>query len=145
MTHSSDIETRNEEISVLRVGSQPSTTGAATNSIGTVRVDQRFQRTAPARIGGGFVNFEPSARTAWHAHPVSQTLIVTRGVGLVQAWDGAVQELRPSDGVWIPPGVQHWHGAAPTNAMTHIALSEALGGKTVEWMEQVSDEQYRGL
>jgi quercetin dioxygenase-like cupin family protein len=108
-----------------------------------VRVDSRFQGTAPARIGGGIVTFEPGARTAWHTHPLGQTLIVTAGVGLVQEWDGPVQEIRPGDIVWIPPGVKHWHGATTTNGMSHIAVSEALDGKSVAWMEQVSEDQYR--
>jgi quercetin dioxygenase-like cupin family protein len=96
-----------------------------------------------ARISGGIVTFESGARTAWHTHPLGQTLSVTAGVGLVQEWDGAVQEIRPGDIVWIPPGVKHWHGATGTNGVSHIAFSEALDGKTVTWMEQVSEEQYR--
>jgi quercetin dioxygenase-like cupin family protein len=99
--------------------------------------------TAPARISGGIVTFESGARTAWHTHPLGQTLIVTAGVGLVQEWDGAVQEIRPGDIVWIPPGVKHWHGATAINGMSHIAFSEALDGKTVALMEQASEEQYR--
>jgi quercetin dioxygenase-like cupin family protein len=94
-------------------------------------------------VGGGIVTFEPSARTAWHTHPLGQTLIVTAGVGLVQSQGGPAQEIRPGDVVWIPPGVKHWHGAAATTGMSHIAFSEALDGQSVEWMEQVSDEQYR--
>lgn len=133
----------NPTITVTRPGSQPSTVGPASNFIGSVRVDSRFQGAAPARISGGTVTFAPAARTAWHAHPLGQTLIVTAGVGLVQMWDGPIQEIRPGDIVWIPPGVKHWHGATATNGMSHIAFSEALDGKTVEWMEQVSDEQYR--
>lgn len=130
-------------ITITRPGSQPSSTGPATNFTGSVRVDSRFQGTAPARIGGGIVTFEPGARTAWHTHPLGQTLIVTAGTGLVRAWDGPAQEIRPGDIVWIPPGVKHWHGATATNGMSHIAFSESLDGKSVEWMEQVSDEQYR--
>lgn len=133
----------NPVITVTRPGSQPSTVGPAANFTGAVQVDSRFQGTAPARIGGGIVTFEPAARTAWHSHPLGQTLIVTAGVGLVQAWDGPIQEIRPGDIVWIPPGVKHWHGATPTNGMSHIAFSESLDGKSVEWMEQVTDEQYR--
>lgn len=132
-----------QAITVARPGSQPSSVGPASNFTGSVRVDSRFQASAPARIGGGTVTFEPGARTAWHTHPLGQTLIVTAGVGLVQAWDGPVQEIRPGDVVSIPPGVKHWHGATSTNGMTHIALTEALDGKTVDWMEQVSDAQYR--
>ena len=133
----------NQMITVTRPGSQPSSVGPAANFVGSVRVDSRFQGTPPARISGGTVTFEPAARTAWHTHPLGQTLIVTAGVGLVQEWDGPIQEIRPGDIVWIPPGVKHWHGATATNGMSHVAISEALDGKTVEWMEQVSDEQYR--
>jgi len=131
-----------QAITVTRAGSQPSATGAAENFTGAVRVDSRFKGSGEARISGGTVTFEPGARTAWHTHPLGQTLIVTAGVGRVQHWDGPVQEIRPGDTVWIPPGVKHWHGASATVGMSHIAFSEALDGKTVEWMEQVSDEQY---
>jgi quercetin dioxygenase-like cupin family protein len=117
----------NSEIVVTRVGSQPSSAGSSENFAGSVRVDSRFKGSDPARISGGTVTFEPGARTAWHTHPLGQTLIVTQG---------------PGDTVWIPPGVKHWHGASATVGMSHIAFSEALDGKTVEWMEQVSDEQY---
>jgi quercetin dioxygenase-like cupin family protein len=130
-------------ITVTRPGSQPSAAGSSDNFTGSVRVDSRFQGTAPARISGATVTFEPGARTAWHIHPLGQTLIVTAGARLVQEWDGPVQEIRPGDIVWIPPGVKHWHGATVTNGMSHIAFSEALDGKTVAWMEQVSEEQYR--
>lgn len=133
----------NPGITVTRPGSQPSTVGPAENFTGAVQVDSRFQGTAPARIGGGIVTFAAGARTAWHSHPLGQTLIVTAGVGLVQVWDGPIQEIRPGDIVWIPPSVEHWHGATPTNGMSHIAFSESLDGKSVEWMEQVTDEQYR--
>jgi len=133
----------NQMITVTRPGSQPSAAGPAENFTGSVRVDSRFQGTAPARIGGGIVTFEPGARTAWHSHPLGQTLIVTAGVGLVQEWDGPVQDIRPGDIVWIPPGVKHWHGATSANGMSRIAVSEALDGKAVEWMEQVTEEQYR--
>jgi quercetin dioxygenase-like cupin family protein len=102
-----------------------------------------FQAPDPARARGASVTFEPGARTAWHTHPLGQTLIVTSGVGWVQAWGGAVAEICPGDVVWFPPGEKHWHGATPTTAMTHIALQEALDGKVVDWMEQVSGEQYR--
>ncbi|WP_439496439.1 (R)-mandelonitrile lyase [Bosea sp. (in: a-proteobacteria)] len=132
-----------QEVVVQRAGSQKTSMGGAQNFTGTVRVDGRFQGSAPARVSGGTVTFEPGARTAWHTHPLGQTLIVTAGVGLVQHWDGAVQEIRPGDTVWIPPGVKHWHGAAPTTGMTHVAISEAQDGKTVDWLEHVSDEQYR--
>jgi quercetin dioxygenase-like cupin family protein len=132
-----------QAITVMHAGSQPSTVGGADNFTGTVRVDSRFKGTGPARISGGTVTFEPGARTAWHTHPLGQTLIVTHGVGLVRHWDGDVQEIRPGDTVWIPPGVKHWHGAAPTSGMTHIGISEQLDGKSVDWLEKVSDEQYR--
>jgi quercetin dioxygenase-like cupin family protein len=132
-----------QDIVVQRAGSQAPSIGAAQNFTGAVRVEGRFQGSAPARVSGGTVTFEPGARTAWHTHPLGQTLIVTAGVGLVQRWGGAIQEIRPGDVVWIPPGVKHWHGAAATTGMTHVAIAEALDGKTVEWMEHVSDEQYR--
>jgi quercetin dioxygenase-like cupin family protein len=130
-------------ITVTRPGSQPSTIGPAENFTGSIRVDSRFKGSGEARISGATVTFEPGARTAWHTHPLGQTLIVTAGVGLVREWGGLVQEMRPGDIVWIPPGVKHWHGASPTVGMSHIALSEALDGITVVWMEQVSDAQYR--
>jgi len=129
-------------ITVMRAGSQPSSAGPADNFTGSVRVDSRFQREAPARIVGGIVTFEPGARTAWHTHPLGQTLIVTAGVGLVRNWGGPVQKIRPGDVVWIPPGVKHWHGATPTEGMTHVAIAEALEGKAVVWMERVSDADY---
>ncbi len=132
-----------QAITVTRAGSQPSTSGAAENFTGSVRVDARFKGSGEARISGGTVTFEPGARTAWHSHPLGQTLIVTAGVGRVQHWDGPAQEIRPGDIVWIPPGVKHWHGASATIGMSHIAIAEAPDGKAVEWMEQVSAEQYR--
>jgi quercetin dioxygenase-like cupin family protein len=132
-----------QAISVTRVGTQPSAKGPAENFTGTVRVDSRFQGSAPARVGGGIVTFEPGAHTAWHTHPLGQTLIVTDGAGLVQHWDDPVQEIKPGDVVWIPPGVKHWHGATPTTGMSHIAIAEALDGKAVDWLEKVTDEQYR--
>jgi quercetin dioxygenase-like cupin family protein len=131
-----------QTIMVMRAGSQPSAAGPAENFTGSVRVDSRFKGTGLSRISGATVTFEPGARTAWHTHPLGQTLIVTQGVGLVQRWEGPVQEIRPGDTVWIPPGVKHWHGAGATVGMSHIAFSEALDGKTVAWMEKVSDEQY---
>lgn len=130
-------------IAVARVGSQPSSVGPEQNFTGSVRVDSRFHAAAPARVGGGIVTFEPSARTAWHSHPLGQTLIVTAGVGLVQQWDEPVQEIRPGDVVRIPPGAKHWHGASPTVGMSHVAIAEALDGKSTDWMEKVSDAQYR--
>lgn len=131
-------------VKVTRVGSQPSIKGPAETFTGAVRIDSLFQAASPARLGGAFVTFEPGARTAWHTHPLGQTLIVTAGAGLVQHRGGAVQEIRPGDIVWIPPGVKHWHGAAASTAMTHIAIAEALDGKVVDWMEKVSDEQFGG-
>ncbi len=127
---------------IKRNGSQPSAKGPAEYFTGTVRIDQPFQRTDPARVNGAVVTFEPGARTAWHTHPLGQTLIVTFGAGWTQREGEAIQEIGPGDVVLIPPGVKHWHGATPTTAMTHIAIHEALDGKTVDWMEQVSDEEY---
>lgn len=129
-------------IVVTQAGSKPSAAGPAEYFTGSVRVDSPFKGSDPARISGATVTFEPSARTAWHTHPLGQTLIVTAGVGLVQEWGGSIQEIRPGDIVWIPPTVKHWHGASPKVGMSHIAFSEALDGKTVEWREKVSDEQY---
>ncbi len=131
-----------EQISVLHAGSQPSSAGAPETFTGTVRVTSRFKGTGPARIGGGIVSFDPGARTAWHSHPLGQTLFVTTGIGLVQHWGGDAQEIKPGDIVWIPPGVKHWHGAAPDVGMSHLAFSEALDGKAVDWMEHVAADQY---
>jgi quercetin dioxygenase-like cupin family protein len=128
---------------IKRGGSQPSSKGPAEWFTGTVRIDSPFKRTDPARVSGAFVTFEPGARTAWHTHPLGQTLIVTAGGGRVQRWGGPIEEIRPGDVIWFPPGEKHWHGAAPKTAMTHIAIQEALDGKVVEWMEKVSDEQYQ--
>ena len=128
---------------ITRSGSQPSRNGSPENFIGIVRVDSPFRASDPARVGGAFVTFEPGARTAWHTHPLGQTLIVTAGHGWVQSKGGPKEEIRPGDIVWIPPGAKHWHGATANLSMTHIAISEALDGKTVDWMEQVSDEQYQ--
>lgn len=132
----------NSEVVITRTGSQPSAAGPAENFTGSVRVDDRFKGSGLARISGATVTFEPGARTAWHTHPLGQTLIVTAGVGLVQHEGGSIQEIRPGDIAWIPPGVKHWHGASPTVGMSHIAFSEALDGKSVDWMEKVSDDQY---
>ncbi|PYS76738.1 MAG: cupin domain-containing protein [Acidobacteria bacterium] len=128
---------------VKRIGSQPSAKGPEEYFTGSVRIDSPFQGSAPARAGGAIVTFEPGARTAWHRHPLGQTLIVTSGCGWVQSENGPKVEIRPGDVVWCPPGEKHWHGATPTTAMTHIAIVEQLDGKTVEWMEKVSDEQYQ--
>jgi len=132
----------NQEVAVQRASAQKPTDGPAQNFTGKVSVTGRFQGTAPARVGGGAVSFEAGARTAWHTHPLGQTLIVTHGVGRVQHWGGEIQEIGPGDTVWIPPGVKHWHGGSPASGMTHIAISESLDGKTVDWMEHVSDQQY---
>jgi quercetin dioxygenase-like cupin family protein len=129
---------------ITRSGSQPYGKGSTESFTGTVRVDPLFKPNAPARAAGNSVTFEPGARTAWHTHPLGQTLIVTAGCGRVQRWDGPIEEIRPGDVVWFSPGEKHWHGAAPTTAMTHIAIQEQLDGKSVDWMEKVSDEQYGG-
>ena len=138
-------ETRAQETPMLTItpnGSQPSAQGPADWFTGTVRVDAPFKGTDAARVSGATVTFEPGARTAWHTHPLGQTLIVTTGAGLVQEWGQPVRAIRPGDTVWIAPGVKHWHGATPTTAMTHIAIAEVLDGKVVDWLEQVSDGQY---
>jgi quercetin dioxygenase-like cupin family protein len=127
---------------IKKCGSQPSSKGPADWFSGTVRIDPLFQTNASARAAGNYVTFEPAARTAWHTHPLGQTLIVTAGCGRAQRWGGPIEQIRPGDVVWIPPGEKHWHGAAPTTAMTHIAVQEPLDGKVVEWLEHVSDEQY---
>jgi quercetin dioxygenase-like cupin family protein len=132
-----------QAIRITRSGSQPSRQGPAETFTGSVRIDPLFDRNAPSRASGGRVTFEPGARTAWHTHPLGQTLIVTAGSGWVRPWGGPIQEIREGDVVWIPPGQKHWHGATATTGMTHIAIQEYLDGKNVEWMEKVSDEQYR--
>ncbi|HSY44294.1 MAG TPA: cupin domain-containing protein [Candidatus Acidoferrum sp.] len=128
---------------IKRAGSQPSNEGPADWFTGTVRIDPLFQAAAPARVAGASVTFEPDARTAWHTHPLGQTLIVIAGCGRAQCEGGPIEEIRPGDVIWFPPGVKHWHGASPTTAMTHIAIQENLDGKVVDWMEKVSDEQHR--
>jgi quercetin dioxygenase-like cupin family protein len=132
-----------QAMDVKRSGSQPSGKGPAEYFTGSVRVDPLFQAPDPARVVGASVTFEPGARTAWHTHPLGQTLIVTSGCGRAQREGGPIEEIRPGDVVWFAPGEKHWHGAAPTTAMTHIAIQERLDTKTVDWMEKVSDEQYR--
>jgi quercetin dioxygenase-like cupin family protein len=127
---------------IKRVGSQPSGKGPEAWFTGTVRVDPLFSAPEPARAGGALVTFEPGARTAWHTHPLGQTLIVTAGLGRVQREGGPIEEIRPGDVVWFPPGEKHWHGAGPTTAMSHIAIQEALNGSPVDWLEKVSDGQY---
>lgn len=129
---------------IKRSGSQPSGKGPADWFTGTVRIDPLFQASAPARVVGASVTFEPGARTAWHTHPLGQTLIVTAGCGLAQRFGGPIEQIRPWDVIWFSPGEKHWHGATATTAMTHIAIQEQLDGKAVEWMEKVSDEQYGG-
>ncbi|HUZ46988.1 MAG TPA: cupin domain-containing protein [Terriglobia bacterium] len=128
---------------IKRNGSQPSAKAPAEWFTGTVWVDRLFEAPDPARVHGVSVTFEPGARTAWHTHPLGQTLIVTAGCGWVQRWEGPVEEVRPGDVVSIHPGEKHWHGASPTAVMTHLAIHEGLNGKVVDWMEPVSDEQYR--
>ena len=128
---------------IKRSGSQSSGKGPAEYFTGSVRIDPLFKASDPSRASGGLVTFEPGVRTAWHIHPLGQTLIVTANCGLVQRWGGMIEEIRPGDVVSIPPGEKHWHGATATTAMTHIAIQENLEGKAVEWMEKVSDEQYR--
>ena len=128
---------------IKRSGSQASNKGPADWFTGTVRIDPLFQAAQPARVAGASVTFEPSARTAWHTHPLGQTLIVTAGAGLAQKWGGPIEEIRPGDVVWFAPDEKHWHGASPATAMTHIAIQEALEGKVVEWLEHVSDDQYQ--
>ncbi|HEU4390608.1 MAG TPA: carboxymuconolactone decarboxylase family protein [Blastocatellia bacterium] len=131
-----------QAIRITRRGSQPSRQGPAENFTGSVRVDPLFQANAPARTSGSLVTFEAGARTAWHTHPLGQVLIVTAGTGRVQRWGDPVDEIRQGDVVWIPPGQKHWHGAAPNSSLAHIAIVERLDGKSVEWMEKVSDAQY---
>jgi quercetin dioxygenase-like cupin family protein len=128
---------------IRRVGSEPSGKGPADWFTGTVRIDKLFSAPDPARVGGALVTFEPGARTAWHTHPLGQTLIVTSGFGWAQREGGPVEDIRPGDVVWFPPGEKHWHGAAPTTAMSHIAIQERLNDRVVDWLEQVSDADYR--
>lgn len=132
-----------QTLEVRKNGSQPSTTGPAATFTGTVIVQPLFQPTAATRAAGALVNFTPGARSAWHSHPAGQTLVVTAGTGWVQAWGEAKQEIKPGDVIWTPPGVKHWHGAAETSPMSHMAIQEQVEGKAVTWMEHVSDEQYR--
>jgi quercetin dioxygenase-like cupin family protein len=128
---------------IISNGSLPSRKGPAEYFTGTVRIDAPFQATEPARVGGATVTFEPGARTAWHTHPLGQTLIVTHGQGWIQCEGEAIQVMNTGDIVWIPENVKHWHGATPDNAMTHIAIAESLNGSPVDWLEQVSDRQYQ--
>jgi quercetin dioxygenase-like cupin family protein len=128
---------------IKRVGSQPSAKGPSDWFTGTVQIDPLFQAPDPARIQGASVTFEPGARTAWHTHPLGQTLIVTAGCGWAPRWGGPIEEIQPGDVGWFAPGEKHWHGATPSTAMSRIAIQEKKDGKVVDWMEQVSDEQYR--
>jgi len=134
---------RRHAMEIKRSGSQPSGKGPAEWFTGTVRIDPLFSPPDPARVAGASVTFEPGARTAWHTHPLGQTLVVTAGCGWAQRDGGPIEEIRPGDVVWFSPGEKHWHGAAPTTAMTHIAIQEKLDGKAVDWLEKVADEQYR--
>jgi len=127
---------------ITRIGTKPSTKGPADWFTGNVRIDQPFQGAEPARVAGAHVTFEPGARTAWHTHPLGQTLIVTAGCGRAQREGGPVEQIRPGDIVWFAPNEKHWHGAAPTTGMSHIAIQEKLDGKVVDWLEHVTDEQY---
>ena len=129
-------------MNITRNGSSPSVKGSADYFTGTVRIDAPFKGADPARVSGAVVTFEPGARTAWHTHPLGQTLIVTAGLGLVQREGGTIEEIGPGDSVWFAPGEKHWHGASPTTAMTHIAIAEGVDGKVVDWLEKVSDAQY---
>ena len=131
-----------QTINITRRGSQQSSKASAQNFTGSVRIEPVFDAYDPSRATGGRVTFEPGARTAWHTHPLGQTLIVTAGTGWIQQWGGPIEEIREGDVVWIPPGIKHWHGATPTTAMTHIAIQEVLNGRNVERMEKLSDEQY---
>jgi quercetin dioxygenase-like cupin family protein len=128
---------------ITKIGSRPSVKGPEDWFTGTVRIDMPFQAEEPARVGGATVTFEPGARTAWHTHPLGQTLFVVSGLGWAQREGGPVEEIRPGDIVWFQPGEKHWHGASPTTAMTHIAVAEKLDGKSVDWMEKVTEQEYQ--
>src|SRR5678809_1433567 len=143
MFHGRQTTNKESHMEIKRVGSQPSAKGPADWFTGTVRIDPLFQPNSPARAAAAIVTFEPGARTAWHTHPLGQTLIVTAGVGWAQRDGGPIEEIHPGDVVWFAPDEKHWHGATPTTSITHVAIQEALAGRVVEWMEQVTDEQYR--
>jgi quercetin dioxygenase-like cupin family protein len=142
-TANTTTQERNGMMQIMRAGSHPSSKGSADWFTGTVRIDPVFPIHEPSRVSAGSVTFEPGARTAWHTHPLGQTLIITSGLGWVQREGGPIEEVRPGDVVWFPPGLKHWHGASPTTAMTHTAIQETVNGKNVDWMEKVSDAQYR--
>jgi len=129
---------------IHRNGSQPSRPGPPTYFTGTVRIDPLIDAPDPARLVAASVTFQPGARTAWHTHPLGQTLIVTAGHGYAQRWAGLIEEIHPGDVIWFPPNEKHWHGATASTALTHLALQEKLNGQTAQWMEQVTDEQYPG-
>src|SRR3989475_7951154 len=131
-----------KRIEIARRGSHPSAKGSAQSFTGSARVAPLSPATDPSRTSGGLVTFEPGARSAWHTHPAGQVLLVTAGAGRIQQWGGRIEEIRPGDVVRIPPGVKHWHGASPTTGMTHIAVQETIGGRNVDWMEHVGEEQY---
>jgi quercetin dioxygenase-like cupin family protein len=139
----SNPKSKERKMDILRIGSRPSTKPPVEYFTGVVRFDPLIDAPEPAKVRAISVTFEPGARTTWHTHPLGQTLIVTAGTGWVQRWEGPVEEVRPGDVIWFPPGEKHWHGATPTTAMTHIAIQEALDGKSADWLEPVSDEQYR--
>jgi quercetin dioxygenase-like cupin family protein len=134
---------RNGTMEIKRSGSQPSRKRPVEYFTGAVRVDPLFAAPEPARVGGGSVTFEPGARSVWHTHPLGQTLIITSGLGRVQREGGSIEEVRTGDVIWFPPGLKHWHGASPSTAMSHIAIQESLNGNNVDWLEKVSDKQYR--
>ena len=136
-------DNKSKNMNIIRNGTQPSAKGPPDWFTGTVRIDSPFKGTDPAKVAGAIVTFEPGARTAWHTHPLGQTLIVMTGRGWAQREGGPVEEIQPGDIVWFAPGEKHWHGASPTIAVTHVAIQEQLNGKTVEWLEKVSDEKYR--
>src|SRR5579862_9044458 len=137
------ISARLNTVEIKRIGSQASNKGPANYFTGSVRIDSLFSAPDPARVVAASVTFEPGARTAWHTHPLGQNLVITAGCGRAQRWGGPIEEIRPGDVIWFPPGEKHWHGATPTTAMTHIAIQEQLDGKTVDWLEKVIDEQYQ--
>lgn len=142
--HGLAVEQEAPQQTIARAGSEPSAKGPAEHFTGSVRVDPLFPAKDAAPFSGAYVTFEPGARSAWHIHPSGQYLLVTAGVGRTGDWGGKVEEIRAGDVVWCPPAVKHWHGASPTTAMTHIAITGALDGKSVEWMEKVTDDQYSG-